>query len=195
MRELSITCELLKRRSQKKIMGFLLAYIAFFIFVRLLTPHYSKNGEVLYRGLLSQFDYGDYIIYAHYTYYFLLISAPFVFTIIIKNTLTIIGDITITEHNIIISHKLSILYKLNVSHLKHLEIQFNYFKRNDFEPRNMIKGNNNVIGFKKWVFLLTLNFYFKPKRKTKYLETSLTNGLKTKLSMNTELFFLNFNTL
>ena len=163
MGELSITCELLKHRSQKKIMGLLLAYIAFFIFVRLLTPHYSKNGEVLYHGLLSQFGCGDSIIYAHYSYYFLLIFAPFVFTIIIQNTLTIIGDITITEHNIIISRKQSILYKLNVAHLKSLEIQFNYFKRNDFEPRNMVKGNNNVIGFKKMGIPLNFEFLLQTK--------------------------------
>ena len=190
MGELSITCELLKRRSQKTIMGLLLAYIAFFIFVRLLTPHYSKNGEVLYRGLLSQFDYGDYIIYAQYTYYFLLISAPFVFTIIIKNTLTIIGDITITEHKIIISRKQSILYKLNVSHLKHLEIQFNYFKRNDFEPRSMIKGNNNVIGFKKLGIPFNFEFLLQTKEEDeifrnildKWTENGITYRFRTVLS-------------
>lgn len=163
MGELSITCELLKRRSQKKIMGLLFTYIAFFIFVRFLTPHYSKNGELLYKGILSTLGYSEYAFYAQSTYLFLLIAAPFVFIIIIKSTLTIIGDITITENHIIISRKQSILYKLNIEHLKHLEIQFNHFKRNDIEPRNMIKGNNNLIAFKKMGIPFKFEFLLQTK--------------------------------
>lgn len=190
MGELSITCELLKRRSQKRIMSLLLGYISLFVFVRLLAPHYSKSGEVLYRGILSQIGYGDYTVYAQLFYFFLLFAAPFVFVIILKRTLTIIGDITITEHKIIISRKQSILYKLNVAHLKHLEIQFNYFKRNDIEPRNMVKGNNNVIGFKKMGIPFNFEFLLQTKEEDeifrnildKWSENGITYQYRTGLS-------------
>jgi hypothetical protein len=50
-----------------------------------------------------------------------------------------------------------------VAHLKQLEIQFNYFKRNDIEPRNMVKGNNNVIGFKKMGIPFNFEFLLQTK--------------------------------
>jgi hypothetical protein len=50
-----------------------------------------------------------------------------------------------------------------VAHLKPLEIKFNYFKRNDIEPRNMVKGNNNVIGFKKMGIPFNFEFLLQTK--------------------------------
>jgi hypothetical protein len=189
MGELSITCELLKRKAQWKIMGLLLAYIGIFILARILTPYY-KNDEIVYQGLLNQFGYGEYSFYAQNAYIILLIIAPLVFIIILQGTLTIVGDITISERKILISKNQITLYQIYLNDMKKLEIQFNHFKRNDIEPRNMIKGNNNFIVFNRMGVTFRYEFLLQTKEEDeifraildKWTENGIAYNYKTVLS-------------
>ncbi len=158
---ITIECELLYRKKQSVVKAQLLIYSFTFIALRFLVPTYSK-GKLIYVGLLKENGLQDYIGSAQVLQMGLLLLAAPSFYIILARSLKIKGTITFSEKYIIIEWWRKFKFRFEVQHLKDFHVQFNYFKRNDLEPRTMVLGNNNILLFKRYKNPSNTNSFCKP---------------------------------
>jgi hypothetical protein len=146
---ITVECELLYRKKQSVVMGQMLIYSFAFIALRFLTPNYYKR-KLIYEGLLKENGLEEYIASAYVLQLGLLLLAAPSFYVILTRSLKIKGTITFSENYITIEWWRKFNFKFEVQHLKNFHVQFNYFKRNDTEPRTMVLGNNNILSFKRY---------------------------------------------
>ncbi|MES2617828.1 MAG: hypothetical protein V4613_08115 [Bacteroidota bacterium] len=143
----SISCEILYRRNRNLPIFISLMYLGCIVFTYFLAPTYRK-GRKLYDGLLTDWNMEDCIPFAIILRYVMLFGAIFIIYGIFKLTLSIRGEITINNDEIKVDYRNQQFSIFPVSEISNLFIQFNYIKKNDIEPRNMVSGNNNIIAFK-----------------------------------------------
>jgi hypothetical protein len=132
------------------VMAQMFIYAIVFIALRFLTPAYTKKGKLIYEGLLMENGLEDYIASIKALQLGLLVLAAPSFYAILTRSIKIKGTITFSEDYIIIEWWRKFKFKFEVQHLKNFHVQFNYFKRNDTEPRTMVLGNNNILSFKRY---------------------------------------------
>ncbi len=147
---ISIECELLHRKKQSVVMAQMFIYAIAFIALRFLTPAYTKKGKLIYEGLLMENGLEDYIASVKVLQLGLLVLAAPSFYAILTRSIKIKGTITFSENHITIEWWHKFKFRFEVQQLKNFHVQFNYFKRNDVEPRTMVLGNNNTLSFKRY---------------------------------------------
>jgi hypothetical protein len=146
---ITIECELLYRKKQSVVKAQLLIYSLSFIASRFLTPSFYKH-ELVYEGLLTQCGLEDYTPSAYALQLGILILTVPTFHTILAHSLKIKGTITFSENYINIEWWRKFKFRFEVQHLKNFHVQFNYFKRNDVEPRTIVLGNNNLLSFERY---------------------------------------------
>jgi hypothetical protein len=146
---ITIQCELLYRKKQSVVMAPIFIYSIAIIALRFLTPSY-RRGKLIYEGLLKENGLEDYIASAYVLQLGLLLLAAPSFYAILTRSIKIKGTITFSENYINIEWWRKFKFRFEVQHLKNFHVQFNYFKRNDVEPRSMVLGNNNMLSFKRY---------------------------------------------
>ena len=146
---ITIQCELLYRKKQSVVMAPIFIYSIAIIALRFLTPTY-RRCKLIYEGLLKENGLEDYIASAYVLQLGLLLFAAPSFYAILTRSIKIKGTITFSENYINIEWWRKFKFRFEVQHLKYFQVQFNYFKRNDVEPRSMVLGNNNILSFKRY---------------------------------------------
>ena len=146
---ITIECELLHRKKQQMVMAPIFIYSIAIIALRFLTPTY-RRGKLIYIGLLKENGLEDYAASAYVLQLGLLLLAAPSFYAILTHSIKIKGTITFSENYITIEWWRKFKFKFEVQHLKNFQVQFNYFKRNDVEPRTMLLGNNNILSFNRY---------------------------------------------
>lgn len=105
---------------------------------------------MVYEGLLNEYVLEDYLASAYALQLGLLILTIPTFYHILTKKLLIKGTITFTEQTITIEWWKKFKFRFDTELIKDFKVQFNYFKRNDVEPRSMVLGNNNIVSFKRY---------------------------------------------
>ena len=146
---IKIECELLQREKRNKIMGMIISYVLLFLFIRFLPPTYMK-GNLIYKGLLKTYGMEEYIPEAYLLQLLMLLCIGYVFWRILTLSLKIKGVILISGNGIEVERWKKFKYYFRIDEIQDLRVQFNYFKKNDTEPRNMVSGNNNLLEFTRY---------------------------------------------
>lgn len=154
---ITIECELLQRTKRSVIINRILLYAAFFVGTKFLTPTYYKH-QLVYKGLLVSCGLEDYIASAYVLQLGLLLLSVPSFYAILTSTLKIKGTVTFSEQSITVEWWKKFKFRFDVRYLKDFHVQFNYFKRNDTEPRSMVLGNNNIVAFKRYNYSFKYEF-------------------------------------
>jgi hypothetical protein len=157
-KELKLDCELLIRKRSNYLTFSFLLFILIMIAINLSLPN-----EGNYSGFLLDYGWQQYIPDISFLYIALLLLAGKITYLIIISSLKIKGSVIITPEfiKIIRWHKFN--YTFNVHSISNLIIRFNYFKKNDTEPRNLVDGNNNILRFTKMKIPFKYEFLLETK--------------------------------
>ena len=148
---LRIEAELLKRQTYTSLVLKFGLFLGVYILLRIALglkyrPRYSSEFIQVTRAIFPEGSLGHIASSIG-----LLLLLLFIYPILIWvfTFLKIKGTVIITPEQIEIIHFKKYHYTFRIEHLKNMGVQFNYFKRNDEEPRSIIEGSNNIIQFKR----------------------------------------------
>ena len=142
--EPKLECELLIRKNKYYLTFCFLGFLGVMGLIKLSLPYGNS-----YNGFLIDYGWQEYIPDIYLLYIALFLLAGKIVYLIIISSLKIKGLVIITPDyiKVIRWHKFNYFFKIDS--IKNIIIRFNYFKKNDTEPRSIVDGNNNIIRFTK----------------------------------------------